>query len=209
MSFRPLIGSALVLSLLAPSLAAAEETTGLGRNRHVVVGADLAGVVDYSSVTTKTATGAVLGQQEVEGSAWEIHLRPAVDYFIDDNFSVGVSLLYSSFSLDYPGEESDAEESSMGAGLRGGVLVDLAERVSVWTRIGAEYRESERRERGLDLPDVDTFSFGMDGVLVFDLAPHLFLGAGPRASFTSDHIGEGLEVERFTVGLRLEVGGYW
>jgi hypothetical protein len=207
MTTRLLPSTTFAISLLLPTLAsAAEPSGGLGRAGQVVVGADLAGALVYTDVTTKQTVGPMT--LEVDGEAWEIELQPTLDYFVTDNVTLGFTATLAYFDLDYPGELSDSETNTLGAGVRAGFFLPLADKLSLWTRAGVEYRTEEISQGGSSLPDVDNFLFGLDASFTYDLAPHFFIGAGPAFVYSSADVGDSIEITSANFGLGFGIGGW-
>jgi hypothetical protein len=215
--------ASLSLALLAPSLASAEEavarTVTMGSRGTIVVGADLAGIVDRTAY--ESASG-------YESETWTIGLAPSLDYFVTDHVSLGGRLVLSNsrttstFEDDLGRDRIESSNTSYGASLRIGVHQAVSPTVSLWLRAGAGMArgegESDSDDFGESKSTTDTMFVEGSALVLVHLVPHLFIAAGPGVVYRdneSEHRGDDavadveLGSDSSSFGLRLEIGGYW
>ncbi|MES1172343.1 MAG: hypothetical protein ABUL77_03820 [Bacteroidota bacterium] len=119
---------------------------------------------------------------------WHFVLRPAADYFIIRNVSVGGIV-----SVAAGGGSSD-----VGVGVRAGYNLAISGLVSFWPRAGIFYHHYSP-ETG---PGGSQTFFDVTAPFLFHLVPHFFLGVGPMFHAPIQGGGDA------TYGLTAIVGGW-
>ncbi|MFP2926461.1 hypothetical protein ACLESO_14820 [Pyxidicoccus sp. 3LG] len=139
-------------------------------------GASGGGFGSAGSIVISTDASASLGYGTYGGADIGFFtLEPGADYFIKENLSVGSALRIRALF-------GDADATGIALVVRGGYNIPLAERVSVWPKVGL----------GLQLGDEQVFplaeAIATDATLALDvyspflfhLTPSFFVGGGPR-----------------------------
>lgn len=151
------------------------------------------------SITNTSVSG-------VDGSTTVVQLRPALDYFVIDNFSVGgfVGLDYSS--------DPGGHTTTFAIGPRVGYNLPFSERFSVWPKLGFSFTSTSVSE-DLSPPGSDTtvtqndsssgLALNLFVPVMFHPVPHFFLGFGPALdqSLTGDP-------KSTVIAGRLTIGGW-
>lgn len=155
----PMVGLVLVVSAeaRAQDSVVGTSTGNFGVTGQFVVSSDLQGQIGYTSVSGP-------------GDQFFILLRPAADYFLKENLSLGGSVLLGTTIRN--GDDSLA----VGLGVRAGYNIPMNEMVSVWPKLGLSLVHSD-----------GIFGFGNDTYLevalsapfLVHVAPHFFIGGGP------------------------------
>ena len=197
------LGAALTLSGAAQAQTEGsvqgevEQTeSGIAKRESVTVGGSASGFgMPGQIVLTNDFSGSLdLG---FSPTVLNIDLQPAVDYFLQQNLSVGASAL---LGMNI-GEGDDS--LNFGLAARVGYSIPFQESVSLWPRAEFGFTRVEIPD-ALGSTTTDTV-FGIEGYVpaLLHLAPHFFLGAGPylRANFSG-----GSDV---VLGARFTVGGYF
>lgn len=142
----------------------------------------------------------------VDGSTTRLELRPSIDYFVADNFSVGGFI-----GLDYSSDPG-GHTTTFAIGPRVGYNLAFSERFSVWPKLGFSYTSTNVSE-DLSAPGSDTTVSTSDSSsglalnlfvpVMFHPVPHFFLGFGPALdqSLTGDP-------KSTIVAGRLTIGGW-
>lgn len=145
----------------------------------------------------------------VSGSSTVLVLRPAIDFFIADSWSVGGFLGVEYASA--PGGSS----TSVSIGPRVGYNAELTKRLSLWPKAGLAIARTSQTDEGAVLPGgggtvVGQSSEGNTSVqlnlfvpIVFHPVDHFFLGLGP--ALDQDLSGDS---KATTVAVRLTIGGW-
>jgi len=140
------------------------------------------------------------------GSTTRLELRPALDYFVVDNLSVGGFV-----GVDYA-SSSGGHTTTFSIGPRVGYNLTFSERFSVWPKLGFSYTTTSVSE---DLsppgsgPTVTTndsssgLALNLFVPVMFHPVPHFFLGFGPALdqSLTGDP-------KSTIIAGRLTIGGW-
>lgn len=142
-----------------------------------------------------------------DGSSTALVLRPAVDYFVVDNLSLGGFL-----GLDYntaPGGSSTA----MSIGPRIGYNLPFSERWSVWPKLGLSFASTSQKVDDVTLPTGEvvegrdetstSLQLNIFAPVMFHPVEHFFLGLGP--AFDLDLTGDN---KATTIAVRLTLGGW-
>lgn len=171
----------LVLSVEASAqpvdTSASPSTPGnFGSMGQIVIGSEFQGSIGYHS-----------GRE-----AFFIGLRPSVDYFLQENLSIGgaVALGTTFMSGDDPLE--------LGLRVRAGYNVPINERVTVWPTLGLGVIHYDQF-----LASGTFFEVAITAPFLVHLAPHFFVGGGPGLI---TQLGEDTAV---TLQLSTVVGGYF
>jgi hypothetical protein len=144
---------------------------------------------------------------EADGSSTALILRPAVDYFVVDNLSLGGFL-----GLEYntaPGGSSTA----MSIGPRVGYNLPFGERWSVWPKLGFSFASTSQKVDDVTLPTGEvvegrdetstSLQLNIFAPVMFHPVEHFFLGLGP--AFDLDLTGDN---KATTIAARLTLGGW-
>jgi len=141
----------------------------------------------------------------VDGSTTQLTLRPAVDYFVVNNVSVGGFI-----GLDYT-STSGGHTTSFAIGPRVGYNFAFSERFSFWPKLGFSYSTSSTSIDATVAPGTTVSSSESGNHLALNLfAPvmfhpvqHFFLGFGP--ALDTDLTGD---AKQTTIAGRLTIGGW-
>lgn len=136
----------------------------------------------------------------IDGSTTNMILRPAVDWFLMDSLSLGgfVGVEYNSA----PGGSSTV----ISLGPRVGYNLPLAERLSVWPKLGFSLASTSFEDDTIAGDEEETntsLQLNLFAPLMFHPAPHFFLGLGP--ALDQDLSGDS---KATTVAVRLTIGGW-
>jgi hypothetical protein len=147
------------------------------------------------SISTTSISG-------VDGSTTELTLRPAVDYFVANNISVGGFV-----GLDYT-STSGAHSTTFAIGPRVGYNLAFSERFSFWPKLGFSYSTSSTT--GDPTPTGETrdvsgghLALNIFAPVMFHPVQHFFLGFGP--ALDTDITGDGKVTK---IAGRLTIGGW-
>lgn len=152
---------ALVAGLVLSVEARAQEATGsvsagnFGAAGQLVFSSDFSGEIGYTS-----------GPRDY----FLIDLRPAADYFLKDNLSLGGAVLFRSQF------QSGDNPLLVGLGVRAGYNIPMSGTVSVWPKLGLAVVHSD--EAG-SLGDDTYLEVSVDAPFLVHVAPHFFIGGGP------------------------------
>jgi len=153
-------------------------------------------------------------------------LSPSVDYFVAKDISLGLALGYedqSSHIGDATGYYGvDTKQTTLTAALRGGYLIPLGQRFSLWpvvtvgvasqkqdTQETQAQTNSEAGDYGRPRPSVSaTLAYAkLEATLLFHPARHFFIGAGPYAARDAALDKDSASLESSVFGAELLVGG--
>jgi len=153
---------ALVAGLVVSAEARAQEvSTGaagsFGSTGQIVISSDFAANIGYTSVSGP-------------GDRFLIDLRPAMDYFLKDNLSLGGTVLLSTAL------QRGDDPLLIGVGIRAGYNIPLNSSVSVWPKLGLAVAHSDGF---LDFGERTFLEVSLTAPFLVHLAPHFFFGAGP------------------------------
>lgn|GEM_PF-684140 len=140
----------------------------------------------------------------VDGSTTSLTLRPAVDYFLVNNVSVGGFV-----GLDYT-STSGAHATTFAIGPRAGYNLVFAERFSFWPKLGFSYSSSSTPADPA-VPGTSSsnnasgnhLALNAFAPLMFHPVQHFFLGFGP--ALDTDLTGPSKQT---TIAGRLTIGGW-
>jgi hypothetical protein len=143
----------------------------------------------------------------VSGSSTVLVLRPALDFFVADSWSVGgfVGVEYASA----PGGSSQA----ISIGPRVGYNATLNEKLSIWPKVGFAIARTSQTRDGATLPsgmvvpgddeDHTSVQLNLFVPVMFHPVDHFFLGLGP--ALDQDLTGDN---KATTIAVRLTIGGW-
>ncbi|ADO69204.1 hypothetical protein [Stigmatella aurantiaca] len=148
----------LVAGLIFTVEASAQEVRRSGGGRfgstgEIVLSSDLSGAIGYRSAGD--------GQ-------FFISLRPAGDYFLKENLSLGGYLTLATVFQEGP------NQVEVGLGVRGGYNIWLNETVSVWPRLGLGLNHQD-----YGFGDRTFLAISLDAPFLVHLTSSFFIGAGP------------------------------
>jgi hypothetical protein len=143
----------------------------------------------------------------IDGSSTTVLMRPAVDYFVIDNLSIGGFLGVEHSSA--PGGKSTA----FSVGPRVGYNIPLSERLSVWPKLGFSFASTSQEADEVTLPggttvdgDEETSTsvqLNLFAPVMFHPVQHFFIGFGPALDV--DLSGDS---KATTIAARLTLGGW-
>jgi hypothetical protein len=206
------------LSLPSVALAQAEDLTDKGTAGNVnqerpnlpAVAANTAAgrFGDKSQLTISSDAGlsiATTSVSDIDGSTTTITLRPAVDYFVANNVSVGGFV-----GLDYV-KASGSHATTFAIGPRVGYNLAFSDRFTLWPKLGFSYSTTDVSTDVPTGPNTTT-STGASGShialnvfvpVMFHPVPHFFIGFGP--ALDTDLSGD---ARTTTIAGRLTIGGW-
>jgi hypothetical protein len=142
----------------------------------------------------------------VDGSTTTLILRPAIDYFVIDNLSVGGFV-----GVDYT-SHPNGHTTTFGIGPRVGYNIPFSERFSFWPKAGFSFASNSV---STDIKDPTTgasvtsdesssnLALNLFAPVMFHPVEHFFLGFGPALDV--DLTGD---VKATTIAGRLTIGGW-
>ena len=153
-------------------------------------------------------TVVVAGDLQVNAMRWSsspgsggtsISLYPSGDVFVAGGLSLGgaVGLTYQSYDLGF-------EIWGLGLSARVGYALRVADRLLLWPRAAAHYSMAFCDET---CNDFDSWSIELSAPLVFDVAPHIFIGFGPSVLYIPAQDGTASSMTSY--GLRSVLGGWF
>jgi hypothetical protein len=131
------------------------------------------------------------------GSTTSLTLRPALDYFFVNNFSVGGFL-----GVDYAKSGAN-HTTTFGIGPRVGYNLTFSERFSFWPKLGFSYSSSSVATPVGDVSG-NHLALNLYAPVMIHPVKHFFLGFGP--ALDTDLTGDGKQT---TIAGRLTFGGWW
>jgi len=174
-----------------PAVAANSPSGLFGSKGQLAISSD-----EGVTISTKSTSG-------VDGSSNKFTLRPAVDYFVFNNVSVGAMV-----GIDYV-STSGAHATTFGIGPRLGYNLSFTERFSFWPKIGVSYSTTSVSVDSAIAPGAEFSASGSHvalnvfAPLMFHPIKHFFVGFGP--ALDTDLSGD---AKQTTVAGRLTIGGY-
>jgi hypothetical protein len=173
-----------------PSVVADSPSGRFGLKRQLAVSSD-AGL----SISNTSVSG-------IDGSSTTLVLRPAVDYFVADNLSVGgfLGVEYNSA----PGGSSTA----ISVGPRVGYNIPLSERFSLWPKLGLSFASTTQKTDDVgpiagEDESSTSLQLNLFAPFMFHPVEHFFIGFGP--AFDLDLSGDN---KATTIAARLTLGGW-
>jgi len=154
------------------------------------------------------STDAALGFSRLTGdnrqATTTITIRPAMDYFVIENLSVGGVV-----GVDYV-KSGDTRSTTFSLGPRVGYNFELSRLLSVWPKLGFSYAYSKQKTTVGDGPaeisrtvDNNAIAINLFAPIMLHPAPHFFAGFGPFLD--TDLNGDNRTT---TWGFRLTLGGW-
>jgi hypothetical protein len=110
----------------------------------------------------------------------QIQLRPALDFFVLPNFSVGGQLIIGYTSVDVGG--TSASQTELGALARVGYTFALGTTTSIWPRVAFGYQRPAGEGPVVPGNSQYNLSFEVYVPIVVQPVQHFFIGAGPIVS---------------------------
>jgi hypothetical protein len=127
-----------------------------------------------------------------------ILLKPAADYFVMENISLGAIV-----TIEHTFQEGP-NPTNLGVGARAGYNLPIAENASVWAKVGFAIANRDQASLGAGSTGGDTSAeITLDVPVLFHPVNHFFVGFGPLVTFRvggADGIG---------LALNSTVGGYF
>ena len=165
-----------------PAVAAASPSGVFGDKGQLTVSSD-AGL----SVSSTSTSG-------VSGSTTNVTLRPALDYFVANNVSVGGFL-----GVEYT-KVGGNHTTLFGIGPRVGYNLAFSERFSFWPKLGFSYSSSSSSGSKA----ASHLALNIFAPVMFHPVQHFFLGFGP--ALDTDLSGD---AKQTVIAGRLTIGGYF
>jgi len=170
---------------------AANSPSGVFGDRHQLTISSDAGL----SISNTSISG-------VDASSTKVILRPAIDYFVLNNVSVGGFV-----GLDYT-TVGDAHSTTFAIGPRVGYNLSFSERFSFWPKLGFSYSSSSASgdatvPGGPTSVDGNHLALNIFAPLMFHPVQHFFLGFGP--ALDTDLTGD---AKRTVIAGQLTIGGW-
>lgn len=156
------------------------------------------------------STDAALGFDRLTGdgrrATTTITIRPALDYFVAENFSVGGVV-----GVDYV-KSGDTRSTVFTIGPRVGYNVEFSRLLSFWPKLGFSYTYTKQKSDEVDLPgggelsatvDNNALALNLYAPVMLHPASHFFAGFGP---FLDTDLNGDNRTTRW--GFRLTLGGW-
>jgi hypothetical protein len=208
---RTCLASSLVLAALAvvalPNVAFAQTEEGLktvekqtmgpaGRNSPSVVFGGKSQLAISSDAGLSLSHTSITGGN---GSSTSLVLRPAIDYFVVENLSLGGFL-----GLEYT-HAGGGNSTAFSIGPRVGYNIPLSNLLSVWPKVGFAYSHTniDVSGGGTGTSSANSLALNLFVPLMLHPAEHFFLGFGPALDV--DLTGD---PKATTIALRLTIGGW-
>ena len=186
-----------------PESAPPPAATGLGAVGQIAISDDL-------HVTASSSSQSSMGQSF---KSTTIVLQPAIDFFLAPNLSIGGQLQLGRSSSNANG---DTTTTTIGLLPRIGYNIPIGPTASIWPRASLAYLHYSYSTAGAAYDNSNyTVSFIAFVPLLFQPAPHFFIGGGPYLStdlISKYDSGGGVSGDTFkttTFGLQSTVGGYF
>jgi hypothetical protein len=128
------------------------------------------------------------------GGNWQLHFHPALDYFLQQNVSVGGQVAV----------DTGGGSSTVGLGARAGYHVALSELVSLWPLVGLSFSHTSEN----NAPSTSITRLNINVPFLFHLVPHFLLGVGPFFSLPLTN-SRAMANKDPDYGLTALVGGYF
>jgi hypothetical protein len=133
-----------------------------------------------------------------QGSAWELQLQPALDYFLTPRFSVGGLVRYGHISGGAGTGANDDGTNLFSIGARGGAHFGITSQFSVWPMAGLIFDW-----RSVNHDSSTNTWLALWAPVLFHPAGHFFVGLGP--SFQLGLTGDGAN----QLGIDSMLGGWF
>jgi hypothetical protein len=138
-----------------------------------------------------------------------VQLRPALDYFVARNLSIGGQL-----RIEYASGNNGVDTTMTTIGLvpRIGYDVALSPTSSIWPRVGLGYIHTSYDNGGSGAYNFSSYTVTLDVFvpLLFQPVPHFFLGGGPFLATDLVSKLQGADTNKTTdIGLMSTIGGYF
>lgn len=130
---------------------------------------------------------------KVSGGNTSITLKPALDYFIIPNVTIGGVVGLTT-------ESGRFATTTILLGARAGINFNLGDKFSLWPTAGFTFAHSSISDGG---PSNNDTAFNLYAPFLFHVAPHFFLGVGP---FLDVGLGEG---DSNVFGFQSLIGGWF
>ena len=172
---------------------------GFGTPGHIVVSDDMQMVLLRRS---QTLMGMTVDKTSVQ-------LRPALDYFVARNISIGGQL-----RIEYASGDNGVDTTITTIGLvpRIGYNVALSPTSSIWPHVGLGYIHTSYDNGGGGANNFSSYTVTLDVFvpLLFQPVPHFFLGGGPFVAADLVSKLEGADTTKTRdIGLMSTIGGYF
>ena len=183
----------LVLSVEA---SAQEEDTAGGRSStgnfgsagQIVINTAFSGPL---LAITPASPGAALGY-ESNSEALFLSINPSVDYFLQENLSVGGSVGLATALADGP------DLMILALRVRAGYNIPMSEKITVWPQLSLGLGHAD-----FGLADTTFFEVAINAPFLYHVSPHFYIGAGPGLTTL---LGDDTSV---TLGGSTVIGGYF
>jgi hypothetical protein len=179
----------------APAPAGRAQTGGFGEQGQLAVSAELQLDVVHTS--------------QGQFGTTSYTFRPAGDYFLSPNFSVGgfIGISSGTTSVMQVLASSAATFTEVSLGARAGYNLRLTDLLSLWGLASLGYARDTLHIAGIDTSG-SIVPITLYAPLLFHVAPHVFLGLGPILSAQLVNSVPG-QSHAISFGLQSVVGGYF
>jgi hypothetical protein len=114
------------------------------------------------------------------GSSWTFTLAPAADYFVIQGLSLGAQVVYTHTNVSGPSAEGSTTSTTtntdtFGIGPRVGYNIPINDLLSFWPKLALIYTDI-----AMTGASGSTFDIQLYAPLLLHLAPHFFVGLGPK-----------------------------
>jgi hypothetical protein len=135
-----------------------------GHRGQIVVNSSFIGP---SLVVSSSAPGGALGY-ESDSEAFFISINPSVDYFLQENLSIGGSVGLATTLSD------GADLLAIALRVRAGYNIPMNDKVTVWPSLGLGIGHLD-----VGIADTTFFEVAINAPFLYHIAPHFYIGAGP------------------------------
>src|SRR5262249_26495051 len=124
----------------------------------------------------------VVHRSQGAGSRTTALIRPALDYFIMPNVSVGGFIGFASGSASFGPLAGNTDLTEFSLGARAGYNLRLGDTLSLWGQARLSYAHDTFTPPAGPGTGGSIFALSLFAPLLFHPAPHFFIGAGPVLS---------------------------
>lgn len=169
-------------------------TVSLGAAGQIAISDDLSLIATHQSQSYMGQTSNVT----------TIILQPAIDVFVATNLSLGGQVLLGRSS------SGGSDNTAIGVAPRIGYNVPFGSMVSLWPRVAVKYVRDTSSGTGSPSTSNYTISFFALVPVLFQPAPHFFIGGGPYVSKDLTSKLDGMDWYKNTLfGVQSTIGGYF
>ena len=167
-----------------------------------------AGVIVISDDVQLAVTQVSYDSQGVSTKRTQVELRPALDYFVLPNLSVGGQLIFGYTSIDVGSSNTNSKE--LGLLGRVGYTFAISPTTSIWPRIAFGYDQPSNQTSSAAGSNQQSISLQVYAPIVFQPVPHFFIGGGPIVSTqVISKVNDADAPKATIIGLQSTIGGYF